>query len=200
MGKQNNVKFILQPQITNMTLSVRRTPIEEYPGKFSYSATGSVAVTAKLLDTTSGQIMFQTTQDATLDSGNEVGKMTSGPSDNTSVAVAAWRAMAKDAASKLTSAIDGYVFPLLEVMQAQADDIFVNRGEGSGIAVGDIYQIFSVGEALIDPVTKDSLGAAEALLGEVQVARVNPRFSVVKAIAPLAGPVKRGDILRPRPR
>jgi hypothetical protein len=107
--------------------------------------------------------------------------------------------MAKDAAIKLTNAIVDERFPI-QVMQTQADDIFVNRGEGGGIVVGDIYQLVSVGESLIDPATKENLGSAEATLGEVQVTRVNPRFSIVKAITLLAGRVKAGDILRRRSR
>jgi hypothetical protein len=198
-GKLNNVRSIVQPLITTVSLKVARKPLEEFPGKFRYVPTGAVSVTVKMLDTTTGEITFQTTQDATLSPGSEVGKTMTGPDDKAIVTADAWRVMAKDAAIKLTNAIVDERFPI-QVMQTQADDIFVNRGEGGGIVVGDIYQLVSVGESLIDPATKENLGSAEATLGEVQVTRVNPRFSIVKAITLLAGRVKAGDILRRRSR
>ena len=61
-GKLNNVQFIAQPLITHVSVAVRRTPQEEKPGQYRYSASGSLAVTLKVLDTTSGEIMFQTTR------------------------------------------------------------------------------------------------------------------------------------------
>jgi hypothetical protein len=84
-------------------------------------------------------------------------------------------------------------------MRAQGGDIFVNRGEGGGISVGERYQLFSVGAPLIDPATNEKLGDAEDLLGDVEIVRVNPRFSVAHARASLSREVKSGDILRPAP-
>jgi hypothetical protein len=54
-------------------------------------------------------------------------------------------------------------------MMIQGDDIFVNRGEGGGIFVGETYQIFSAGEALIDPNTKEGLQGIEwVILGDFE--------------------------------
>jgi hypothetical protein len=99
---------------------------------------------------------------------------------------------------RLANAIVGSLSPI-QVLQTKDADIFVNRGEGGGIFAGEIYQIFSVGEALVDPTTNEKLGNTEKLLGEVEIVRVNPRFSVAHAKAPLAGEVKAGDVLRPPP-
>ena len=103
--------------------------------------------------------------------------------------------MVKEAATKVTNAVVGYVFPI-QVIKTDGADIFVNRGEGGGIATGESYDLYSVGEAMIDPVTKENLGSSEKILGRVKVARVNPRFSVVQAVGKLPSAPKAGDILR----
>ncbi len=124
--------------------------------------------------------------------------MLQGPDDGAAVHAEVWRWLSRQAASRVTNAVVGALFPI-QVVQTQGADIFVNRGEGGGIAPGETYQLFSVGEALIDPVTREKLGQAEELLGDVEVIRVTPRFSVVRARAPLTGDAKAGDVLRPKP-
>ena len=111
---------------------------------------------------------------------------------------AAWRVLATDAAARITNAVVGALFPI-QVMKVQGGDIFVNRGEGGGISVGERYQLFSVGAPLIDPATNEKLGDAEQLLGDLEIARVTPRFSVARAKTTLSGDVKAGDVLRPAP-
>jgi hypothetical protein len=197
-GKLNNVQFIVQPIITQASISVRKMQLEETPGQYRYMASGSLNVTIKVLDTTSAEIMFQATRDVALRPDNQVGSRQSGAHDENLVLGAAWRALTTDAAARLTNSIVGSLSPIA-VVGVQGADIFVNRGEGGGIFTGETYQIFSVGEALIDPTTNEKLGNAEELLGVVEISRVNPRFSVARAKATLTGKVKPGDVLRPPP-
>ena len=156
-GKLANVQFIVQPIITYSSVAVRRMQQEERPGQYRYSASGSLVVTVKLLDTTSGEIMFQTTRETALPQANIVGARQSGPEDEPLVRGAAWQALATDEAGRLTNAVVGSLFPI-QVMMVQGADIFINRGEGAGISVGEHYQMFSVGAPLIDPATNEKLG------------------------------------------
>jgi hypothetical protein len=197
-GKLANVQFIALPIITQMNISVRKIQSEEIPGQYQYRSKGFLNVRVKILDTTSAEIAFQTTRDVAISPDNDAGTRQTGPHDEYLVFDAAWHSLAHDAATQLTNSVVGSLSPI-QVLQAQAADIFVNRGEGGGIVVGEIYQIFSVGDALIDPVTHEKLGYAEKLLGEVEIVRVNPRFSVARARKPLVGEVKPGDVLRPLP-
>lgn len=63
-GKLNNVQFIALPLVTQASVSVRKAQQEERPGFFHYNASGSATVSVKVLDTTTGEIMYQTTRDA----------------------------------------------------------------------------------------------------------------------------------------
>jgi len=189
-GKLNNVQMIVQPIITSFSLSSTHEAIEELPGKFRASHVGRLTVTVKVLDTSSGEIKYQTTQDAGFSqNGGVADTRVAGPGRD------AWGGMAKEAATKVTNSVVGYVFPI-QVIKADGTDIFVNRGEGGGIAAGETYELYSVGEAMIDPVTKENLGSSETRLGRVKVVRVNPRFSVVQAVGKFSTAPKPGDILR----
>jgi curli production assembly/transport component CsgG len=197
-GKLANVQFIAQPIITQVDISIRKIQNEETPGRYRYIAKGSLTVRIKVIDTTSAEIVSETTRDVMLRPANDVENRQTGAHDEYLVLSAAWRSLAADAATRLTNAIVGSLFPI-QVLQIQDADIFVNRGEGGGIFAGEIYQIFSIGEPLIDPVTNEKLGNTEKLLGEVEILRVNPRFSVAHAKTSLTSQVKPGDILRPPP-
>jgi hypothetical protein len=189
-GKLNNVQMIIQPMITAFSLNSSHAPIEELPGKFRVSHNGRLSVTVKVLDTSSGEIKFQTTQESGFSQGGGVAdSRVAGPGRD------AWGGMAKESANKITNAVVGYVFPI-QVIKADGSDIFVNRGEGGGIAAGESYDVYSVGEAMIDPVTNENLGSSEKYIGRVKVQRVAPRFSVVHGVGKLSATPKSGDILR----
>ena len=198
-GKLVNVKFIAQPTIMRVNVSVRKIQNEENPGQYRYEANGSLNISIKVLDTESAEIAFETTRDVILPPGNQVGARENSAHDEHLVLNAAWHSLASDAAMQLANAVVGSLFPTIQVVRAQDGDIFVNLGESDGVSAGQSYQVFSIGEPLIDPATKEKLGYTEKLLGEVEIVRVNPRFSVARAKTPLTGEVKPGDVLRPPP-
>lgn len=189
-----DIDYVIQPIVVSFTVSIRKAPQEEDPNKFRYSCSGAAAVTIKLLNPSkgekSGEIKYQTTRETALKTtANACKNITT--NDDTAAMVETWRVMSKDLALKITNAAVGYIFPIL-VMQVRGDDIFINRGEGAGINVGEDYQLFSVGEELIDPATNESLGSEEIHLGEVKIVRVNPKFSIAR--------VPEGKTLKDKPK
>jgi hypothetical protein len=195
-----DINYLIQPIIVSFTMSISKQPQEENPDKLRYSCSGTAAVTIKLLvpqkGAQSGEIKYQTTRETALKTtANACKNITT--NDDAAATVEAWRVMSRDLAQKITNAAVGYIFPVL-VIQIRGDDIFVNRGEGAGINVGEIYQLYSVGEDLIDPATNESLGSEEILLGEVKITRVNPKFSIAQAVEgkPLKDKPKAKDVLR----
>ena len=78
---------------------------------------------------------------------------------------------------------------------APANNVVVslNRGEGAGIAVGDVYDVFAEGEALVDPDTGEVLGSNEVKVARVEVAQVLPKFSKARLVA---GEPEKGDVCR----
>ena len=72
--------------------------------------------------------------------------------------------------------------------------IAINLGEGA-LSVGDRLQAISKGEEFIDPDTGLSLGAMESVVGNVEIIKVQEKFSLAKAIDFDASALTRGDKL-----
>ena len=45
------------------------------------------------------------------------------------------------------------------------------------MSVGDVFNVYAVGEELIDPDTKESLGREEVKVGQVKIAELTPKTS-----------------------
>jgi hypothetical protein len=68
------------------------------------------------------------------------------------------------------------VFPA-KVLVKRDNEITINRGEGAGMTVGATFNVYALGQELIDPDTKESLGREEAKVGRVKITQVNPKTS-----------------------
>jgi hypothetical protein len=55
----------------------------------------------------------------------------------------------------------------------------LNRGEGS-VQQGEKYDVFLMGEDLLDPQSGESLGALEVEVGKGTITNVKPKFSFLK--------------------
>ncbi len=73
------------------------------------------------------------------------------------------------------------IFPI-KVISVHGDQVMLNRGEGAGIKVGNIYKLYKVGETIKDPDTGAYLGSAEIKIGEIEVTEINPKFSKAKVL------------------
>lgn len=80
--------------------------------------------------------------------------------------------------------IDG-VYPI-KIIGFSGGVVSLNRGQGGGLDVGQVLDVFSEGEEMVDPDTGESLGSEEIKIGTIRVSEVLPRFS--KAV-PLDGNV-----------
>jgi hypothetical protein len=78
------------------------------------------------------------------------------------------------------------------VVKLDGDRMYINVGAESGVKVGDRFAVFTVGEALIDPVTGANLGAEEKQTGTAAVTDVQPKF----AIATVTGKADAKAVLR----
>jgi hypothetical protein len=189
-GKLRNVNLIVQPTIVQFKTETKFAAMDENPGKYRKKESGLVTINYKVLDTTTLQIKFTLNIDANTELASIV-------SDKTDVSFSneAWLQLVRTITKKSVYAIGDRVFPLL-VMQFQNNQIYLNRGEGTGIEVGDVKEVFSVGEDLMDPTTGKSVGNTEDSLGKIRIIRVSPKFSVAVPVSELVGKPKAGDTVR----
>lgn len=78
-------------------------------------------------------------------------------------------------AGKVSSTITFAIYPM-KVIKKSDQQLVLNQG-GKSVAVGTVFDVFSLGEKLIDPYTKESLGREETFVGKVQVERVTTKVS-----------------------
>lgn len=86
-------------------------------------------------------------------------------------------------------------FPAKVLAKSPDNIVTFNRGDGSGVVVGQEWGVYAVGEALVDPDTGESLGSEEVLIGRAVVTEVEAKFSKAKLLKDNG--VDRGAVLRP---
>ena len=104
--------------------------------------------------------------------------------------------LSQKAASEVARRATLSIFPPT-VINTAGRMIYFNYG-GDEIRAGEVYNLFSKGEPIYDPYTKEPLGNVEELMGQVKVVEVKPKYSVATWVdSEMRAPVKEGDILRP---
>ena len=86
------------------------------------------------------------------------------------------RTVVKDSADWAATQVVDVIFPV-KIITKNDKSVTVNRGEGSGMVVDQVWRVFAVGKELIDPDTKEVLGKEEVEIGKVRVTDVLPKFS-----------------------
>lgn len=64
------------------------------------------------------------------------------------------------------------------VIKAQGGQVWVNLGAGSGVNIGDEFDVIRMGEELIDPDTGISLGAIEEKIGIIVITEIMAQYSI----------------------
>jgi curli biogenesis system outer membrane secretion channel CsgG len=80
------------------------------------------------------------------------------------------------------------------VIRADGGDIYLNAGEENGIKVGEKFNLYRAGEALIDPASGTQLGTPDTLIGMIVVKAVKPKYSVGEMVS--GAKPERNDIVR----
>ncbi|MBU06255.1 MAG: hypothetical protein CL877_09950 [Dehalococcoidales bacterium] len=190
-GKLNNVQLIIQPMVIEFGLGSKFVSIDGLDGMYKRTDSGRLTVTSKVLSTTTGEIKYQITVEDEFNRGPTVvegkGQIGVYPKD--------WIGLASRIGTESASSIVNSIFPV-QVVHYQSNMLFLNRGEGGGIKVGDELQLFSVGDDLIDPVSKENLGPVEIPIGMVRIVQIKPKTSTAIPIGDLMIPPKPGDIVR----
>lgn len=80
-----------------------------------------------------------------------------------------------------------------KIIKVEGSKVWINVGANYETRVGDTFTVYHKGEELIDPDTGLSLGAEEAVVGQIMVTKVEAKFSVGEL---KSGTVEPGDIIR----
>jgi hypothetical protein len=174
-GEIAGAKYIIVPKIKDIRMGASFSDLDGFPGRYKRTDFASLTVSIQVIDSASGELNFATEDRSSYRNVVDVveGK-TGGPGSSV------MRRLVKKTGIVLGSAIVDSVFPIM-VAQVQANEVFLNRG-GDSLSVGDEFEVYAQGAALIDPITGAPLGGfgsnAETWVGRIRIVRVAPRFSV----------------------
>lgn len=97
-------------------------------------------------------------------------------------------------AQQETARIIATAYPV-KIVSVSETDCVLNRGRGA-VSEGDEFEVYSTGEMLVDPDTKESLGYHEARVGKVKVTKVDEKTCTASMVEG-AGKIEKLQICRP---
>ena len=155
------------------------------------SSTARMAVDVRVLDVSTGTIGFADTISAEIRTSGGVAVSGFSTASDSSEGEVLGQVMRKTAQG-VVNLIVSNIFPIRIVRVTQDGTAMLNYGN-SVLAVGDLLNIYRLGEEFIDPDTGEVLGRDEQLVGSIQVTEANDRFS--KAIATAEGQTIPTDVI-----
>ena len=155
--------------------------------------TAKMAVDVRVLNVHSGEIEIAETVRGSESAGSGFrlkGFATGGADD----AGAALGKVSRKVASEVANLIVSAIFPIKVLMKTKKGIVILNYGNGF-LRKGDVLEIFSKGEVLIDPDTKERLGTEEEFVGRISVTSAHAKFSKAKIVKE-SSPIEKGMIAR----
>lgn len=158
--------------------NVQEIQQQRITGRTVTRTSAPVGVDVRVIDIATGQIKFAHTY-------SNSGRLPSG------MALAQY---ASDIGADVGHVISTAIYPIA-VVAISGSEVTLNQG-GETVQVGRIYRVVSLGQNLIDPHTKESLGQEELEVGRIEITSVTDRTANAKLLTGrLLLPVKPGSLL-----
>lgn len=185
---------------SDLTLVVTIDDFQDFTQTATFAAIGKTATkrvirfaaVAKLYETKTNKLVETANfQEQNLDTEEELANSaSSGGELSDALLLALTRRMSEQIAQRVADV----AFPA-KVIAKTGKIVTINRGDGTGIAAGQLWEVFAVGEELIDPDTGASLGREEMSVGKVRIQRVTPKTSQGEVTGEDLG-IDRGAVVR----
>ncbi len=151
----------------------------------------SATINLRFIDSTTAERVISIAADAEVRKGGGFFRGTSGGRNaEWGIASEAIQKAAKEVVKKLTTGdylarIGNAAAPAgrleAKVIKVDGAKAYINQGSAAGLKVGDKFNVYDPGEALIDPDTGAKLGSTEKQVGTATVTEVQEKFAVVQA-------------------
>ena len=160
--------------------------------------TARVSIDVRMIDTTTGEITLAETADS---EKSQMGLKVStedfsfghkGKFDETLVGKATREAI-DDLVDKISDTLEAVPWTG-RVVKAGGPKIYLNAGEDAGMATGMEFNVYRMGEELIDPVTGLSLGAEEEIVGRIRATEIKEKYSICEVVS--GAGFEAGDMVR----
>ncbi len=160
--------------------------------------TARVSIDVRMIDTTTGEIILA---DSANDEKSQMGlKLRTedfsfgheGKFDQTLVGKATREAI-DDLVEKITDTLEDVPWTG-RVVKADPGKIYLNAGSDVGVAQGMEFNVYRMGEELIDPATGLSLGAEEEFVGKIAASDIKEKYSICTVVS--GSGFSAGDMVR----
>ena len=171
------VDYILLGAITQYGQESSATQIG---GIGSASEKAVMAVDVRVIDIAKGSIGFADTVTAEVSGrgGFQVGGIGQAADSDQSVLLGD---VMRETAESVTNLIVKNIFPIKIVRVQSNGEVMLNYGN-SMLAVGNVLDVFSQGEAFVDPDTGEELGREEEHMGKLEITSAQARFSKARIV------------------
>lgn len=190
-GGFDNAHYLMLPTVQNFVFHRETKPVPNIENKYLRQDSGKLVVSVQVVDTTSGAIMSTLSASANFATKQSVVNERGGIANS-----AHFNHMAQTVATALAEQLSNAVFPM-RIINVVGGQVWLNRGEGTGMLPGDEFVVYRPGVALIDPDTGENLGSAETEIGRIKIERIKPKFSEAKVVKVADGDtIAKDDIVR----
>ncbi len=171
----SGVKYLLVPVVDDFQDYVETAEFEAI-GQRAQRRVVRFSMVARIYDSTTGTLLESANfQISNRDVTDQAAHITRDGDLSDELLVAITRKMA----DRIALHVIDYTHPALVVART-GEQVTINRGDGGGMERGQSWEVFAVGEELIDPGTGMSLGREEVPVGEVTITRVTPLTSTAQ--------------------
>jgi curli biogenesis system outer membrane secretion channel CsgG len=199
VGKILGVKYILVGGIDKFAINKTGGGIKGIGGNV---VTANAMINIRLIDTTTAERVLALSGDADVRKGGGFFKSANLSRENEwgiaseTIQKATKATVEKFLTGDYLARLDNAAVPAggLEgkVVRVDGTRVYITLGANVGLKVGDKFNVFNVGEALIDPDTGAKLGADEKQTGSGSVIEVQQQFAIIQ----LTGIAKAKDTVR----
>jgi len=146
---------------------------------------------AKIYDTTSGTLL----ESANFQLDNsEVDHQAAGVGISGDLKERLFTQMARQMSQRITDRVIDVIYPA-KIIARTDKTVTINRGDGTSVAPGQLWEAFALGEELKDPDTGASLGREEVKVGSIRITSIQPLVSKGEVVEDKG--VDKGQIIRP---
>ena len=191
-GKLTGAKYLLVTTVDDFQDYVEKATFEG-TGRAATKRVFRLSIVGKVYDSSTGKLLESANFQTGNDQFKQIQEERSYSVKDGELSEEMMVAVSRNMAQKIANRIADVVFPA-KVLLKRDKDVTINRGEGGGVAVGDTFNVFALGEELIDPDTKESLGRDEVKVGKVKITQVNPKTSTADILDDTG--IDKGAILR----
>jgi hypothetical protein len=188
-GKLAGAKYLLVTTIDDFEDSTERMEFKSL-NKVGLKRKIRIGAVAKIYDSSTGKLLESAS--IKTDKKDDRSDSTSLQS-NAELTDALLSEAVQESAAKVANRVADVIFPV-RVLIKRDKQVTINRGEGAGVEVGQVWNVFAQGEELIDPDTKESLGREEVMVGKARIANVAPKTSTAEILEDTG--IDKGAVLR----